>query len=392
MLLDTQNLGLPTLHEVLQSVFLYTSSGLLTIGAICSAVFRKNGMYMLFDSHSHGENGLSSNDGTSCLITFTSINDLVTYMYAFYDSLNLDTNTNLQFDFLPIKIKKTEETQSCKDQMEHNMEAYFNDQRLRQAHKAQIKQSIMPSISMAESKKALGAKRKNNRMEYYKTYRRKCRQNPAFKAKERDSKQSVRTNPVFKAKETVYQLQSKQSARKDPVFKRKETVYQLESKQSARKDPVFKRKEIVYQLESKQSTRKDPVFKTKERESKQSVRGNPVFKAKETVYRCNQSNQQEKTLCSKEKKLCISWNQSNQQEKTMCLKEKKLCISCNQSNQQEKTLCSKEKKLCISWNQSNQQEKTLCSKEKKLCISWNQSNQQEKTLCTKQKKENQSNL
>ena len=99
VLLDTQNLGLPTLHEVLQSVFLYTSSGLLTIGAICSAVFRKNGMYVFFDSHSHGENGLSSNDGTSCLINFTSINDLVTYMYAFYDSLNLDTNTNLQFDF-----------------------------------------------------------------------------------------------------------------------------------------------------------------------------------------------------------------------------------------------------------------------------------------------------
>ena len=44
--------------------------------------------------------------------------------------------------------------------MEHNMEAYFNDQRLRQAHNAQIKQSIMPSISMTESKQALGAKSK----------------------------------------------------------------------------------------------------------------------------------------------------------------------------------------------------------------------------------------
>ena len=71
-------------------------------------------------------------------------------MYAFYDSLNLDTNTNLQFDFLPIKIKKTGETQSCKDQMEHIMESYFNDQRLRQAYKAQ---SSMSSISSAESKK-----------------------------------------------------------------------------------------------------------------------------------------------------------------------------------------------------------------------------------------------
>ena len=44
-LIDSQDLGLPTLHEVLQSAFLYVSSGLLTIGTICSAVFKKNGSY-----------------------------------------------------------------------------------------------------------------------------------------------------------------------------------------------------------------------------------------------------------------------------------------------------------------------------------------------------------
>ena len=107
-LIDTQNLELPTLHDTLQLAFMYVSLDLITIGAICSAVFRKNDMYVFFDSHSHGENGLSSSDGSSCLITFSSIDDLVTYMYALYDSLNL--NTNLQFDFLPIKIKKNEET------------------------------------------------------------------------------------------------------------------------------------------------------------------------------------------------------------------------------------------------------------------------------------------
>ena len=42
-LIDTQDLGLPTLHEVLQSAFLSVSSGLLTVGAICSAVFKKKG-------------------------------------------------------------------------------------------------------------------------------------------------------------------------------------------------------------------------------------------------------------------------------------------------------------------------------------------------------------
>ena len=303
-LIDTQDLGFPTLHEVLQSAFLSVSSGLLTIGAICSAVFKKKGSYAFFDSHCHGHNGLSATDGASCLMTFSSLDDLVTYMYAFYDSMKLDTN--LQYDFLPINVKKSQNKQSYKDEMASHMQAYFNDQRLRQANKTQSEvRSIandLASISIEKSKKALGAKRNKlqNRTEYFKTYMRKYRQFSAFKAKERESKQSARRNPVFRAKETVYQKESKQSARRNPVFRAKETVYQKESKQSARKDPVFKTKErlskqssrmnpvfrakeTVYQKESKQSARKDPVFKTKERSSKQSARKDPVFKTKERL-------------------------------------------------------------------------------------------------------------
>ena len=334
-LIDTQDLGFPTLHEVLQSAFLSVSSGLLTIGAICSAVFKKKGSYAFFDSHCHGHNGLSATDGASCLITFSSLDDLVTYMYAFYDSMKLDTN--LQYDFLPINVKKAYNKQSYKDKMASHMQGYFNDQRLRQAKKTQSEvRSIaidLASISTEKSKKALGAKRNKhqNRTEYNKTYMRKYRQNSAFKAKERESKKSARKDPVFKTKEReskqsarkdpffrtkervskqsarkdpvfkTKERESKQSARKDPVFKTKEReskqsarrnpvfrakeiVYQKESKQSARRNPVFRAKEIVYQKVSKQSTRKDPVFKTKERESKQSARRNPVFRAKEIVY------------------------------------------------------------------------------------------------------------
>ena len=308
-LIDTQDLGFPTLHEVLQSAFLSVSSGLLTIGAICSAVFKKKGSYAFFDSHCHGHNGLSATDGASCLMTFSSLDDLVTYMYAFYDSMKLDTN--LQYDFLPINVKKSQNKQSYKDEMASHMQAYFNDQRLRQANKTQSEvRSIandLASISIEKSKKALGAKRNKlqNRTEYFKTYMRKYRQFSAFKAKERESKQSARRNPDFRAKETVYQKESKQSARRNPVFRAKETVYQKESKQSARKNPVFKTKErsskqsarrnpvfrakeTVYQKESKQSARRNPVFRAKEtvyqKESKQSARRNPVFRAKETVY------------------------------------------------------------------------------------------------------------
>ena len=97
------------------------SFGLLTIGAICSAVLRKNGLYLFYYSHSHGEKGLSSSDGASSLITFSNLNDLVTYMYAFYDSMKLDTS--LQFDFLPINVTKSEVKQCYRDEMASNMKA-----------------------------------------------------------------------------------------------------------------------------------------------------------------------------------------------------------------------------------------------------------------------------
>ena len=184
-LFDAQDLGLPTLREVLQSAFLSVSYGLLTIGAICSAVFKKDGLYIFFDSHSHGENGLSSSDGASSLITFSNLIDLVTYLYAFYDSMKLDTY--LQFDFLPINVTKCEDKQSYKDEMASHMEAYFNDQRLRQAMKTQSNvRSIsydLSSISIIDSKKSSGSKRKKLHNEYYKNYRRQSRQNPVFRAK-----------------------------------------------------------------------------------------------------------------------------------------------------------------------------------------------------------------
>ena len=278
VLVDSQNHGLPTHHSALQSAFLSVSSGLLTIGAICSAIFRKNGSYVFFDSHSHGENGLSSCEGASCLINFSNLDGLVTYLYAFYDSMKLDTtDTNLQFDFLPINVMRSGKKQSYKDQMESHMEAYFNDQKLRQANK-----------SINESKKASGAKKRHlrERTEYHKAYKRKIRQNPAFKSKEREAMRSVRKDPLYKTKER----EAMRSVRKDPVYKTKER----EAKQSVRKDPLYKtkereamrsvRKDPLYKTkerEAMRSVRKDPVYKTKEREAKQSVRKDPLYKAKE---------------------------------------------------------------------------------------------------------------
>ena len=332
-LIDTQDIGLPTLHEVLQSAFLSVSSGLLTVGAICSAVFKKKGAYAFFDSHCHGHNGLSATDGASSLITFSSLDDLVRYMYAFYDSMKLDTS--MQYDFLPINVKKSENKQSYKDEMASHMEAYFSDQRLRQANKSQSEvKSIsndLSSIAIEKSKKALWAKRKEfkDRSEYFKIYKRKCRQNSAFKGKERDSKQSARSDPAFRAKESMYQKESKQSARKDPVFKTKER----ESKQSARQNPSIMAKERMYQKESKQSARKDPVFKAKERESKQSARQNPVFRAKESIYQkeSKQAARQNPVIRAKENMYQKESKQSARKDPVFKAKERESKQSARQN-------------------------------------------------------------
>ena len=145
---------MPTLHDALQSAFLSLSSGLVTIRAICSAVFKKFSC-MFFNSHCHGENGLSSSDGTSCLMTFSSLDHLITYMYAFYDSMKLDTD--LQFDFSPINLKRSEKNLSCKDEMASHLEAYFKDQKVRQAKKTQsyasTQHKYVPKIESLSKKK-----------------------------------------------------------------------------------------------------------------------------------------------------------------------------------------------------------------------------------------------
>ena len=200
-------------------------------------------------------------------------------MYAFYDSMRLDTN--LQFDFLPINVKKSQNKQNNEDEMASHMEAYFNDQRLRQANKIQSEpRSIsndLSSISIEKSKKVFGAKRKEfeDRKEYFKIYKSKCRQNSAFKAKE-----------------TVYQ--KNQSNLQEEIL-------------------LLRPKKLC--IRKNQSNLQGKTLALKERKEKQS-------------------NLQEEIIYLRPKKLCIRKNQSNLQEEILFLRPKKLCIRKNQSNLQ----------------------------------------------------------
>ena len=132
------NTSSPTLHQSMHTAFQSSSYVLVMIGVICSAVYKKDGMYNFFDSHSHAQNGLSSCSGYSVLIRFSCLDDLITYMYALYDSMQIDMTT--QYDLLPVALTYTENYQleyRVTDHSDSLLENYFEDQITRQQKKTQ---------------------------------------------------------------------------------------------------------------------------------------------------------------------------------------------------------------------------------------------------------------
>ena len=416
ILVDTQeNLGLPTLHNALHSCFTSSASGPLTIGAICCAIFKKNNLYVFFDSHSHGKNGLSSAERRSILVSFSCLDDLISYMYAFYDSIRKDMS--LQFDFLPVTVRKYDKKDHTGQTLETNTLKFSENIAERTADSIvgstadslpKISESAedelqLPAKCFAESfaecfakeakcfaecfaieaecsadnnlnlhkdfdvtfadafpdvahgrfrievadndmlKRSSIGKERKNRTEYNEMYKKKQRQDPAFKANEiryqRESKQNARQDTAFKANERL----SKQSARQDPAFYANERL----SKQNARQDPAFKANE----RESKQNARQDPAFKANERESKQKERQDPAFKASEIIYQ-RKSKQKERQDPAFKASEVIYQRESKQKEgKTRsCFYSKRdnKYISVHQSRMQDKILPLKQMSMHLS--------------------------------------------
>ena len=283
---DYEEQGLPILHCALQSAFTRAPSVLLVIGAICSAVSKKNDLYVFFDSHSHGKNGLSSSDGSSILMYFSCLEDLISYLYDLYDSMANDMS--LQFDLMPVTVKRDEQMFGHKNNSESLLEAYFKDQNLRQQGKAQSNEN-----STSAFKEKFPSQKKKGRKQYYMIFKRNIRKRPGVLAKERDQKQLARQDPNFKAQERA----QKQLARQDPNFKAQERTEKKLARQDpkfkareraekrlARQNPKFKANELVHQRSSKQSARKRPGTLEKERTEKHLARQDPNFKANELVH------------------------------------------------------------------------------------------------------------
>ena len=325
-----EDTALPTLHCALQTAFLKSTSVLLIIGAVCSAISKSNNVYVFFDSHSHGENGLSSSDGTSILMLFSCLEDLVAYLYAFYESMCIDLT--MQFDLMPISIRKKEHSCSQEKQPESLLEAYFHDQTLRQKQKAIITKSTK------KSEPAIDVKKKKNRKEYYKIYMQNVRQqNSLFKAKElsldAQRKYKARLDKNYKAKELVAQRKHMHKARQDRDYKAKELVAQRKSKQNARQDRDYKAKELAAQRKSKQNARQDRDYKAKElvaqRKSKQNARQNRDYKAKELVANRKHMDKARKDRDYKAKEL-VAQRKSKQNAR-----KKPFVLECERVKKQE---------------------------------------------------------
>ena len=87
---------------------------------------------------------------------FSCLEDLITYLYALYDSMA--TDMNLQFDLMPVIVKKDEQMYGHKNYSEILLEAYFKDQNLRQQGKAQSNENSISALkesSLVKTRKGI---------------------------------------------------------------------------------------------------------------------------------------------------------------------------------------------------------------------------------------------
>ena len=364
----SDNEALPTFQCALETAFLKSTSVLLIIGAVCSAISKRNNLYVFFDSHSHGENGLASSDGTSILMVFSCLEDLIAYLYAFYESMRIDLT--VQFDLLPISIRKKELSVIHKKQPETLLEAYFHDQTLRQKQKAVVTKDSEPIVNV---------KKKKNRKEYLRIYMQNARHDSNFKAKElvaqRKHMHKARQDRDYKAKELVAQRKYKQNARLDSNFKAKELVAQRKHMHKARQDRDYKAKELVAQHKSKQNARLDSNFKAKElvaqRKHMHKARQDRDYKAKELVAQRKSkqnarldSNFKAKELVAQRKHMHKARQDSNFKAKELVAQRKHMHKARQDSNFKAKELVAQRKHMHKARQDSNFKAKELVAQRK----------------------------
>ncbi|XP_076105470.1 uncharacterized protein LOC143073656 [Mytilus galloprovincialis] len=239
--------GFLSLQEAIQNCMKQSNKFLIMIGAICSAVYYYNHIYYLFDTHSHSECTLNNpldSSGKSILIGFADLHDLLSYLYAFYTSLQIDLDS--QYEILPVSISSTDTEKDVTKQIKN----YFDDQKLRNTKQTKNSYQYM----------------KVPKFVYMKNYMQNRRKNKKFKEKELNAMQNKRKNKKFKEKE----LNAKRYSRKDTHYRKTEA----DRKKSQRDNSDLRQIERQRELVAKRKVRKDEHYRRAEAESKKSQRDN----------------------------------------------------------------------------------------------------------------------
>ncbi|KAK3108678.1 hypothetical protein FSP39_013177 [Pinctada imbricata] len=273
---------------------------MIMIGAICSAITLKDEKYYFFDSHSHGANGLSCPDGRAILKIFSTVDDLVSFLYSFYLSCNIDLQS--QFEILPLSPEKImhnfpdfepertncinrqrymkEYMQKRRKSANFRQEELVRKQKVRHDEQYHLKELLVKQKAREDEQyhlKELLVKQKAREDEQYRLkelhVKQKAREDEQYRLKELIVKQKAREDEQYRLKE----LHVKQKAREDEQYRLKELLV----KQKAREDEQYRFKELLV----KQKAREDEQYRLKELHVKQKAREDEQYRLKELLVK-----------------------------------------------------------------------------------------------------------
>ncbi|XP_062590040.1 uncharacterized protein LOC134251654 [Saccostrea cucullata] len=348
------------LKEGIEQLFARYNQGLIIVGGICSAIYvdDKN-CPVFFDSHSHGQDGLSRAEGKAVKITFSDQDQLVDYLFAFYQSCNISMIS--QFEIQPVSVTRKTSESNSRSERRSLIDKYF-----------EFQESMSTKYNISEPSQ-------KNRNEYMRNYMRKRRENTEITRKDREStlrsmtktrqsnefklkelalKQSVRENQETKLKERESALKSRKKARQSEQFREKE----LASKKRVRENPETKLKERESALKSRKKARQSEQFREKELASKKRVRENSETKLKERESALQSMQKARQSEEFREKELALKKRVRENPETK--LKERESALQSKQKARQSEEF--REKELALKKKVRENQETKLKDRESAL--------------------------
>ena len=268
-----------SLQEAIVFAFSKSDNLLIMIGAICSALVRRSNTYIFFDSHSHGKDALSNADGKAVMKIFPLLDDVIAFLYAFYNSANIELTS--QFEVLPVSLQ----------QIMHRFLDGESEERQRTSRPNLIGTDKITKNTTNSGNflnfQPTNTTKHTDRQSYMRQYMQKRRQDAKFRQKERKTevlgKRTAREDPEYRDKERKTERIGKRTAREDPEYRDKERKTERIGKRTARENPEYHNKELI----GKRTAREDPEYRDKERKTerigKRTARENPEYHNKELI-------------------------------------------------------------------------------------------------------------